>query len=75
MTELAVSSTVYTVTVNPTNISSGNKEKIAKKMSELFELDYEKVLKKIKKRSSIETISRKEEKEVVEIFEVISKEE
>ena len=66
MTELAVSSTVYTVTVNPTNISSENKEKIAQKMSELFELDYEKVLKKIKKRSSIETISRKEEKEIVD---------
>ena len=66
MTELAVSSTVYTVTVHPTNISSENKEKISAKMSELFELDYEKVLKKIRKRSSIETISRKEEKEVVD---------
>lgn len=64
--ELAVSSTVYTVTVNPTNIEEKNKEKIAQKMSELFELDYEKVLKKIKKRSSIETISRKEEKELVD---------
>ena len=66
MTEIAVSSTVYTITVNPTNIENDNKEKIAQKMSELFELDYEKVLKKIKKRSSIETISRKEEKEVVD---------
>lgn len=64
--ELAVSSTVYTVTVNPTNIQEKNKEKIAQKMSELFELDYEKVLKKIKKRSSIETISRKEEKKTVD---------
>ena len=60
MTEIAVSSTVYTVTVNPTNIEDKNKEKLAKKMSELFELDYEKVLKKLKKRSSIETITRKE---------------
>lgn len=64
--ELALSATVYTVTVNPTNIEEKNKEKIAQKMSELFELDYEKVLKKIKKRSSIETIARKEEKEVVD---------
>lgn len=64
--ELAVSSTVYTVTVNPTNIEEKNKEKIAQKMSELFELDYQKVLKKIKKRSSIETISRKEEKKTVD---------
>ena len=66
MNEIAVSSTVYTVTVNPTNIDAKNKEVIAKKMSELFELDYEIVLKRLKKRSSIETISRKEEKEVVD---------
>ena len=70
MTKLAVSSTVYTVTVNPTNIDVANKEKIAKKMSELFELDYEKVLKKVKKRSSIETISRKEEKEKVDALSI-----
>ena len=66
MTQIAVSSTVYTVTVNPTNIDARNKEKVASKMCELFEIDYETVLKKIKKRSSIETISRKEEKEVVD---------
>ena len=66
MTEIAVSSTVYTVTVNPTNIENKDKEKIAKKMSELFDLDYEKTLKKVKKRSSIETISRKEDKEKVD---------
>ena len=66
MNELAVSSTVYTITVNPTNIEDANKEKIAKKMSELFEVDYETVLKRLKKRSSIETISRKEEKDVVD---------
>jgi len=66
MNEIAVSSTVYTVTVNPTNIKKENKEIIAKKMSEIFELDYEAVLKKVSKRSSIETISRKEEKEVVD---------
>ena len=66
MNEVAVSSTVYTVTVNPTNIKKENREIIAKKMSEIFELDYETVLKKINKRSSIETISRKEEKEVVD---------
>ena len=64
--ELAVSSTVYTVTVNPTNIKGDNKEKIASKMSELFDLDYDTVLKKVKKRSSIETIARKKEKEIVD---------
>ena len=60
---LAVSSSVEAVTVNPTNISEENKEKVAKKLSELFELDYEKVLKKVKKKSSIETIARQVEKE------------
>ena len=59
---LAVSSTVYTVTVNPTNISTENKEKVAKALSDIFEQDYEKVLKKVKRRSSIETIARRVEK-------------
>ena len=59
---LAVSSTVYTVTVNPTNIEKENKEKVAKALSQIFELDYETVLKKVSKRSSIETIARKIEK-------------
>ena len=35
MNEIAVSSTVYTVTVNPTNIEAKNKEVIAKKMNYL----------------------------------------
>ena len=60
---LAVSSTVETVTVNPGNISEENKEKVAKKLSELFELDYETTLKKVTKRSSIETIAKKVDKE------------
>ena len=60
---LAVSSTVETVTVNPGNISAENKEKVAKVLSDIFELDYETVLKKVKKRSSIETIVKKVEKE------------
>lgn len=60
---LAVSSTVETVTVNPGNILEKDKEKVAKKLSELFELDYEKTLKKVKKRSSIETIAKKVDKE------------
>ena len=60
---LAISSTVETVTVNPGNIMQEDKEKVAKKMSEIFELDYETVLKKVSKRSSIETIVKKVEKE------------
>ena len=60
---LAVSSTVETVTVNPGNIKEDDKEKVAKKLSEIFDLDYETVLKKVSKRSSIETIVKKVEKE------------
>ena len=56
---LAVSSTAYTITVNPTNISEKNKEIIARKIADMFSLDYEKTLKKLKKRSSIEIIVKK----------------
>lgn len=60
---LGVSSTVSTITVNPTNISDANKEKVAKALSDIFELDYEKVLKRVKRRSSIETIVKRVEEE------------
>ena len=60
---LAISSTAYTVSVNPTNIPNDKKELIAKKLTEIFDLDYETVLKKVSKRSSIETIVKKIEKD------------
>lgn len=60
---LAVSSTVETVTVNPVNIKNEDKEKVAKSLSDIFNLDYESILKKVKKRSSIETIVKKVNKE------------
>ena len=60
---LAVSGSVESVTVNPVNIKKEDKEKVAKKLSELFDLDYEKVLKRVSKRSSIETIVKKIDKE------------
>ena len=47
----AISSTVETVTVNPGNIENDKKELVAKKLADLFELDYDKVLKKVTKRS------------------------
>ena len=67
---LAQSSTVETVTVNPGNIKKDDKEKFAKKLSEIFELDYEKVLKKVSKRSSIETIAKRVEKEKTDVLRV-----
>ena len=64
--ELAVSSTVYTITITPTNIEEENKEKVAKEISDIFNLDYETILKKVKKRSSIETVAKKQDKELVD---------
>ena len=60
---LAQSSTVETITVNPGNIDKKDKEKVAQKLSEIFELDYENTLKKVSKRSSIETIAKKVNKD------------
>ena len=60
---LAQSSSVESVSINPLNISKDNKEKVAKIFSEIFELDYEKVLKKVNKNSSIETIVKRVDKE------------
>ena len=60
---LAKSSTVETVTVNPVNIAKENKEKVASILSNIFELDYEKVLKKVNKNSSIENIAKRVDKE------------
>lgn len=60
---LAISSTVETVTVNPVNIANDDKEKVAEALANIFELDYEKVLKKVKKHSSIETIVKKVDKD------------
>ena len=60
---LATSSSVETVTVNPLNIAKEDKEKVSRKLAELFDLDYEKVIKKVNKKTAIETIVRKVEKE------------
>ena len=60
---LAVSATVRTVTINPVNIKKEDKEKVARALSEIFGVDYETTLKKVSKRTSVETIVRKVEKE------------
>ena len=60
---LATSSSVETVTVNPLNISSENKEKVAKKLCELFDLDYETIFKRVNRKTGIETIAKKVDKE------------
>ena len=50
---LATSSSVETVTVNPLNIAKEDKEKVSRKLAELFDLDYEKVIKKVNKKTAI----------------------
>lgn len=61
-TILAVSSTVETISVTPTTIQKQDREKIATAISNIFSLDYATVLKKVSKRSSIETIVKKVDK-------------
>lgn len=60
---LAVSASVETISVTPSNIKKEDKEKVARAMADIFNLDYETVLKKVNKNSSIETIIKKVDKE------------
>ena len=62
-TILAVSSTVNTITVNPNNIAKEDKEKVAEALSNIFDLDYETILKRVNRNTSIETIARRVDKE------------
>ena len=63
---LAISETVDTVSINPKKIKGKTdedtkklKEKIAKGLSEIFELDYNETLNKVNSNSSTETIIKK----------------
>lgn len=60
---LAISSSVESVTVNPKVIDQKNKEKIAKGLANILDLDYDKVLEKVSKNSRIENIKKRIEKE------------
>ena len=60
---LAVSATVESVFVTPGNIKEQDKEKVARALSDIFELDYETVLKKVNKITSIESIAKKVDKD------------
>lgn len=71
---LAVSSTVETITVNPVNIAKEDKEKVARALTNIFDLNYETVLKKVTKRSSIETIIKKVDKEKADELRIWMKE-
>lgn len=82
---LAQSASVDTITVNPSRIKDKAiqsmskadyekyektlKEKVAKGLSEIFELDYDEVLKKVSSDSSVETIIKKVEQDKVDKLE------
>lgn len=77
--ELAISATVDTVTINPTLIvvsdenkelaeikTKALKEKVAKALSEIFELDYQKTLEKVSSTNFLETIAKKVQKDKID---------
>lgn len=70
---LAISAQVDTITINPTKIVKDNdvdtkdyKEKIARGLSEIFELNYDEVFEKVNSKSQVETIIKKVEQEKVD---------
>ena len=71
---LATSASVDTVTVNPSLIKKENKEKIAKALSDIFELDYETVLNQVSSSNALETIIKKVEHDKVAKFQEWMKE-
>lgn len=71
---LASSVPVDTVSINPSKIKDENKEKVAKAFSEIFELDYEETLNKVKSDSSVQTIAKKVEQDKIDKLESWMKE-
>lgn len=70
---LAISAQVDTITINPNKLVKNSndetkefKEKIAKGLSEIFELNYDEVLEKVTSSSQVETIAKKVEQEKVD---------
>ena len=63
---LAQSASVDTITINPSKIKADYKEKVAKSLSNIFELDYDKVLEQVNSKSSVETIIKKVEQDKVD---------
>ena len=70
---LAISAQVDTITINPNKLVKNSndetkefKEKIAKGLSEIFELNYDEVLEKVNSSSQVEKIAKKVEQEKVD---------
>lgn len=67
---LAKSEKVDTISINPTKISSKNKNLVATGLSQIFELDYEETLAKVNSTSSFETIIKKVENDKVKELQI-----
>ena len=65
---LAASAAVDTVSVSPSYIKKDNKEKVAKALSDIFELDYEETLAKVNSERSNETIIKKVEQDKITLL-------
>ena len=71
---LAISAQVDTITINPEKIAKEGdegatkalKEKVAKGLSDIFELDYNETLEKVNSNSQVETIAKKVEQNKVD---------
>ena len=62
---LAISAAVDTVSVNPSKIASEDKEKVAKALSDIFELNYDETITKLNSNSSVVTIAKRVEHDKV----------
>lgn len=63
---LAESISVESISITPKNIKTENKEKTAKGLAEILNLDYETVLAKTKKNTADEVIAKKLDKEITD---------
>ena len=70
---LAISAQVDTITINPEKFKKDDEdktiklqEKVAKGLSEIFELDYNETLEKVQSESQVETIAKKVEQDKVD---------
>lgn len=71
---LAISAQVDTITITPKKIKAENKEKVAKGLSDIFELDFNETLEKVNSTSNIENIAKKVEKDKVDALKTWMKE-
>ena len=60
---LAMSASSEMITINPNNIPIEKKEAVAREISNVLEIEYDKIIKKVNRNSSIEIIAKKIDKD------------